>query len=58
MRLLEMLCKSSWSVEPICALANCKLFIPNVTATQSIEARARHEGRASLYNWNVIHGGY
>ena len=28
MRLLEMLYKSSWSVEPIYALANYKLFIP------------------------------
>jgi hypothetical protein len=27
-RLSEILCESSWSVEPICALADCELFIP------------------------------
>ena len=28
MCLLEMLCKSSWSVESIYVLADCKLFVP------------------------------
>jgi hypothetical protein len=28
MRLLEMLYKSSWSIEPIYTLPNCELFIP------------------------------
>jgi hypothetical protein len=28
MRLSEMLCKSSWSVELVYALTNCELFIP------------------------------
>ena len=28
MRLSEMLRESGWSVEPICALADCEIFIP------------------------------